>query len=140
MSNTDADFARVDAEIDAWVEKTKALTGKVCRERRPWNNDVSADSIQHFAFGTNDSNPLWTDPDYAARSPLGKLQAPPAFLVSNLYPILHGAPMKAPLASLIGGVEYEWYKPILVGDRLTPEAVRRTSRKRPTRLADGSIS
>ena len=70
MSNTDADIANVDAEIDAWVEKTKALTGKVCQERKPWNNDVSADAIQHFAFGTSDSNPLWTDPDYAARSPL----------------------------------------------------------------------
>ena len=122
MSITDADYAKVDAEIDAWVDKTKALTGKVCHERRPWNNVVSADAIQHFAFGTSDSNPLWTDPDYAAEAPLGKQQAPPAFLVSNLYPILHGAPMKAPLASLIGGVEYEWFKPILVGDRLNPEA------------------
>ena len=122
MSDTESDVAKIDAEIDSWVEKTKALTGKVCQERKPWNNDVSADAIQHFAFGTSDSNPLWTDPDYAAKSPLGKLQAPPAFLVSNLYPILHGAPMKAPLASLIGGVEYEWHKPILVGDRLTPEA------------------
>ena len=30
--------------------------------------------------------------------------------------------MKAPLASLIGGVEYEWFERIFVGDRLRPEA------------------
>ena len=122
MSEFDTESGSIDAEIDAWAEKTRELTGKVCQERKPWNNDVSAEAIQHFAYGTDDSNPLWTDPDYAANSAPGKLQAPPAFLVSNLYPILHGAPMKAPLASLIGGVEYEWFKPILVGDRLTPEA------------------
>jgi len=120
MSNIDMDQSEIDAQIDAWVEKTKNLTGKIYQERRPWNNEVTEDAICHFAYGTDDDNPLWTDPDYAARSTFGKLQAPPAFLVSNLYPILHGAPMKAPLASLIGGVEYEWFEPISVGDRLRP--------------------
>ncbi|MED5395325.1 MAG: MaoC family dehydratase N-terminal domain-containing protein [Pseudomonadota bacterium] len=122
MSKTDIDLREIDAQIDAWVEKTSRMTGNVCQERQPWNNAVTADAIRHFAYGTDDDNPLWTDPDYAARSAFGKLQAPPTFLVSNLYPILHGAPMKAPLASLIGGVEYEWFKPISVGDRLRPEA------------------
>ena len=107
MSDTDVVMSEMDAQIDAWAEKTRGLTGKVCQERQPWNVDVTADSIRHFAYGSDDDNPLWTDQDYAARSAFGKLQAPPAFLVSSLYPILHGAPMKAPLASLIGGVEYE---------------------------------
>ncbi len=108
----------IDARIDEWVVRTKQLTGKEVRERETWNHDVTADAIRHFAYGTDDDNPLWVDPDHAAKSRYGKQLAPPCFLVSVLYPILHGAPMKAPLASLIAGVEYEWFKPILVGDRL----------------------
>ena len=41
----------------------------------------------------------------AAKTKHTKPLAPPAYLVSVLYPILHGAPMKVPLAALIGGVE-----------------------------------
>ena len=120
--NEGVDMETVEAEIDAWAERTRALTGKVVREREPWNVEVSKDAVRHFAYGTDDDNPLWTDEAYAHASEGGRLQAPPAFLVSSMYPILHGAPMKAPLASLIGGVEYEWFERIFVGDTLTPEA------------------
>ena len=116
------DMEKVEAEIDAWAARTRALTGKVVPERQPWNLEVSADAVRHFAYGTDDDNPLWTDEAYVHTSKWGKLQAPPAFLVSSMYPILHGAPIKAPLASLIGGVEYEWFERIFVGDTLTPEA------------------
>ena len=51
--------------------------------------------------------------------------APPAFLVSVLYPILHGAPLQAPLASLIGGVSYEWFERIRLGDRLRATSVQK---------------
>ncbi|MFQ6017350.1 MAG: MaoC family dehydratase [Kiloniellaceae bacterium] len=111
-----------DARIDEWVARTRALTGKAVREREAWNHDVTADSIRHFVYGTDDDNPLWRDAAYAARTRWGRPIAPPAYLVSVLYPILHGAPMKAPLASLIGGVGYEWFKPILIGDRLHARA------------------
>ena len=108
----------IDTAIDVWVARTKELTGKEVRERETWNYDVTPDSIRHFAYGTDDDNPLWLDPAYAAKTKHGKLLAPPAYLMSVLYPMLHGAPMKAPLASLIGGVSCEWYRRIVVGDRL----------------------
>ena len=108
----------INRQIDEWVEETKKLTGKEVRERETWNYDVTADTIRHFCYGTDDDNPLYLDPDYAAKTKYGKLTAPPAYLVSVLYPILHGKPMKAPLASLIGGLAYEWFRPIYVGDRL----------------------
>ncbi len=74
----------VNAEIDAFVERSKELTGKEVRERTPWNSEVTADAIRHFAFGISDDNPLWLDADYAARGPYGRLVAPPAFLTSVL--------------------------------------------------------
>ena len=115
----------IDARIDEYVARTRKLTGQEVREREPWNTEVTADAIRHFAYGTDDDNPLWRDPDYAATTRHGAILAPPAFLVSVLYPIRHGAPMPAPLASLIGGVTYEWFESIRLGDRLRATSVQK---------------
>ena len=115
----------VEAKIDEFVARTRELTGSEVRERDPWNSEASADAIRHFAYGTDDGNPLWLDPSYAAKTSYKKLLAPPAFLVSVLYPILHGAPMEAPLSSLIGGVEFEWFRPVLLGENLRARSVQK---------------
>ncbi len=115
----------MDKQIDEWVARTRELTGTEVRERESWNHDVTADAIRHFVYGTDDDNPLWRDPDYAAGTRWGKVVAPPAYLMSVMYPILHGAAMKAPLASLIGGVECAWLKPVFVGDRLRATATQK---------------
>ena len=116
-----------DALIEEFIARTKALDGREVREREAWNNEASPDAIRHFAYGIDDDNPLWLDPAYAAQTPHGGLLAPPAFLVSVLYPILHGAPMVAPLSSLIGGVEFEWRKRIRAGERLKAASVQKES-------------
>ena len=125
----------IDAQIDAWVARTKDLTGTEVRERETWNHEVTDDTIRHFVYGTDDDNPLWRDSDYAAKTRWGRVVAPPAYLVSVMYPILHGAAVKAPLASLIGGVEYAWLKPVYVGDRL--RAVAKQSDFYEKRSKDG---
>ncbi len=117
----------VNARIDEFLAKTLEMDGKEVRERVPWNTEASEDAIRHFAYGTDDANPLWTDPEYAAKSRYKTIAAPPAFFVSVLYPILHGAPMEAPLSSLIGGVECEWHKPILAGDKLRAASVQKST-------------
>ena len=115
------DMTAVDAAIDAWQAATEGMTGKIVEERQPWVSSVTGDAIKHYAYGTDDDNPLWTDPARAAETGEGKVQAPPAFVIVNRYPILHGAPMKAPLASLIGGVEMEWFGRVYAGDTLNSE-------------------
>lgn len=112
-----------EAQIEEFATQSRALVGKEVRERGPWNNEASLDAIRHFANGIDDDNPLWLDPDYAAGTVHKKIQAPPAFLVSVLYPILHGAPVVAPLSSLIGGVSFEWFQPIYAGDTLRAHSV-----------------
>jgi acyl dehydratase len=114
----------VNEAIDEFVRRSRDLTGQEVVERTAWHTEASPDAIRHFAYGTSDGNPLWLDPAYAARTRHGRLVAPPGFLTSVLYPILHGAPMAPPLSSLIGGVEYEWSRPILVGDALRAVATQ----------------
>lgn len=99
MNNVNMD--EINRQIDEWVAATGELTGKEVPERETWNYDVTPDTIKHFCYGTDDDNPLFIDPAYAAKTRYGKLIAPPGYLVSVMYPILHGKPMKAPLASLI---------------------------------------
>ena len=44
-----------------------------------WVRDVTRDAVRHFAWGVGDDNPLWLDPEYAARSRYGGIVAPPCF-------------------------------------------------------------
>jgi len=62
----------VESEIDEFIERSRALTGREVRERDAWNTDVSRDAIRHYAFGTSDGNPLWLDPEHASRSRYGR--------------------------------------------------------------------
>ncbi|MEX2643182.1 MAG: MaoC family dehydratase N-terminal domain-containing protein [Acetobacterales bacterium] len=111
----------IDRQIDDFLAKSQALNGQLVWERQPWNTVATQDAIRHYAYGTADTHPLYVDPDYAARTAQGGLVAPPTFVISVLYPMLHGAPMKGPFASLVGGVGFEWHRRIRVGDRLRPE-------------------
>lgn len=119
--NDTQDSAALDRQIDAWAAATRALTGQIVEERKPWIETVTDEAIRHFAYGTDDRNPLWFDPLAGAQSRWAGQIAPPALIFANRYPILHGAPVKAPLASLIGGVEAEFEQPVRSGDRLTSE-------------------
>lgn len=112
----------IDRQLKEFIEKSRLLTGQIIQEREPWNTEVTAQAIRHFAYGISDDNPLWLDPDYARKSDYGSLVAPPTFLTSVLYPSLHGYPMKIPMSNLIGELEYEWFVPILEGDSLNPSA------------------
>ena len=115
------DRKETDRQIDVWVEATQGMVGKIVEERQPWVEKVTDEAIRHFAHGTDDRNPLWLDPAAAAKTKWGGVIAPPSFIFANRYPILHGAAIKAPLASLIGGVEAEFMRPIRPGDQLTSE-------------------
>lgn len=53
---------------------------RVERLRPPWVSAVTRDAIRHFAWGTGDDNPLWTDLDHAGTSRWSGLIAPPCFL------------------------------------------------------------
>jgi hypothetical protein len=57
-----------------WIARS-ARTARVSR-RRPWRTEASADAIYHLAYAIGDLNPLYVDPEYAARSRWGRLVAP----------------------------------------------------------------
>ena len=108
--------------IEEFISKSAQLADTIVHERPIWNSLASRDAIRHYCYGTSDGNPLWLDPAYGRASRYGRNLAPPGFVCSVLYPFLHGAPVEAPLLSLIGSISVEWYARIFEGDSLHAEA------------------
>src|SRR5260221_11851135 len=82
----------------------------------PWCYEATRDNIRHYAHGIGDDNPLWCDPDYAAKTSYGCLVAPPSFLFP-LNRILSGYVGGLPgVPAMWAGGNLIWQKPSLSGD------------------------
>ncbi len=85
-----------------------------------WVRDVTRDAIRHFAWGIGDNNPLWLDPEYAAKSLHHGLLAPPCFAYA-----LHEttvAPGLDPRQRVYQSVDWQWLDVIRLGADLTVTA------------------
>ena len=83
------------------------------RGRNQW---VHWDRISSYAERLGDPNPLWHDEEYAKKTRYGRMPAPPGFLPGGM--IIQGLPG---VQVMVGGAAYEFYKPVLEGDRMTYE-------------------
>ena len=82
--------------------------------------EVTADSIRHFAIGVaGDGNPLWNDEEYAKKTKWGRPLAPPTYLYSVIYPTGMRAGGLPGVHAFHSGNNWEWYKPIKLGDLIT---------------------
>ena len=111
--------------IDSFINETQALCGWEIKEREPWNTEVTPDSIRHFAYGVGDDNPLYINKTYGSKSFYKNNITPPGYIISVLYPILHGANVDAPLYNIISEIEYNWYIPILDRDIITARSIQK---------------
>ena len=82
-----------------------------------FNSEATRDTIRHFAYGIGDSNPLFTDDEYAKKSKYGKIIGPGAYLYSvNWINPGYGGPG---VHGWYSGGDWEWYRPVIVGDEYT---------------------
>ncbi|HWP66804.1 MAG TPA: MaoC family dehydratase N-terminal domain-containing protein [Candidatus Limnocylindria bacterium] len=123
------DAARVEGHgakiTDEGIAKIRARIGQGFPGRRPWRTEASADAIYHLAYAIGDLNPLYIDPEYAAKSRWGRLVAPPIMVqaMDTLRAVGHsGLPEGLPgVHSIWAGCHYEWERPLLEGDRVRHE-------------------
>lgn len=90
------------------------------RDRMQWIEATTRDAIRHFAWGIGDNNPLWFDRDYAARSPWGRIVAPPCILYAVDNTVV--APKLSGVQWIYAGTAWTWYEPIFIDDRFRVEA------------------
>ena len=101
------------------------------------NRNVSEETIRRFVNGTGDISSLYRDQDYAKNTRYGKLVAPPSWL----YSVFQMGVMQG-LAGVHGwhsGDDWDFYKPIVDGDRIRPEAVFKGFEEVPSKFADRMI-
>ena len=85
------------------------------------NNEVADRmAILRFAEGIGDDNPLWTDPEYGAKSLHGTLIAPPSFIFACLASVQFGW---AGLGGFHAETTMTFHRPIRLGDRITARVV-----------------
>lgn len=95
---------------------------------------ISPQYVARYATAIADRNPLYVDPEYAAASPWGAQQCPPAVL--SWTEKVNGATDGFPGCHTIWrGCELTWERPILVGDQLDS-----ITRLLDVRLVDSSFS
>ncbi|MGA1792219.1 MAG: MaoC family dehydratase N-terminal domain-containing protein [bacterium] len=84
------------------------------------NEEVTKSAIRRFADGVGEVNPLWLDEDYAKDTRYGRLVAPPQWLWSVCGPFQFGW---RGLAGFHSSTEQTFYKPVLLGDKISPEVI-----------------
>jgi len=90
----------------------------------PYEFHVERGKIREFADAIGDQNPIYRDPDYAAKSPAGGILAPPTMLRSFLYETrdsIEALKVKDWSYIVHGEQEVEYLAPVVAGDVLTAQ-------------------
>jgi acyl dehydratase len=105
---------------DEMLDEARAFEGMDIRTE-PWNLEATLDTIRHYAWGIGDANPLWCEEAYGAATPYGGVLAPPTFL----YTIFDGAIGLGMIGiqPIYAGTDWEFERPVRLGDRITADAV-----------------
>jgi acyl dehydratase len=117
----------------------KRIGVKISDTLEPWCYEASRDGIRHYAHGIGDDNPLWCDPDYAARTRWGGIIAPPSFLFAMSRVISGYVGGLAGVHAMWAGASFTWHLPVRRNDTITTEAWLKDLIEHHTQFAGRSI-
>jgi acyl dehydratase len=104
---------------DELLAEARKLIGTNFRIGHSINNEEATRiAILKFAEGIGDTNPLWSDSEYAAKTRYGTIVAPPSWVFSVFSGIQYSF---RGVGGFHSGSSIEFYKPILKNDVITPE-------------------
>jgi len=101
------------------LDKARALLGMSVHVEQ-WNYEATRDTIRHYAWGIGDDNPLYCDPEYAAKTRWGTIIAPPTFLYGIFDAVV--APGLPDIQWFYAGADWTFTRPVRRGDEITAEA------------------
>ncbi|MDZ5460724.1 FAS1-like dehydratase domain-containing protein [Azohydromonas lata] len=112
---------------------------KIGATAEPWCYEATRDNIRHYAHGIGDDNPLWCDPDYAAKTQHGGVIALPSFLFSTSR-IVSGYVGGLPgVHAMWSGSDWTWHKTIKRNDTISTEAYLKDLVEHQTRFAGRAV-
>ena len=120
MKDEPAQIKMAEAVItEEMMAKMRAEIGKKLRIDHSINNEEATRiAIRKFADGIGDPNPLWRDQEYARKTRYGTIVAPPSWIFSVFSGLQFGW---AGLGGFHSETDAEFYKPVLLNDRVYPE-------------------
>ncbi|HLT99770.1 MAG TPA: MaoC family dehydratase N-terminal domain-containing protein [Burkholderiaceae bacterium] len=125
-----------DADLDAL---SRRIGMKIDNTVEPWCYEATRDNIRHYAHGIGDDNPLWCDPEYAAKTKYGGIIALPSFLFATSR-IVSGYVGGLPgVHAMWSGADWTWHKPVLRNDEISTEAYLKELIPHETRFAGRAI-
>jgi acyl dehydratase len=120
---TDEDVARLRARIGIPVPPKSAN----------YNPVADRTSIEHFAFGNGEDNPLFREPEYGRSTRWRGQIAPPTYLISagvnETEPIMDPETKKLfrgvfrGVGKYFRNVSWTWYRPVYAGDEIYEEEI-----------------
>jgi acyl dehydratase len=125
---------------DSGLDELRQRIGvKIGQTAEPWCYEATRDNIRHYAHGIGDDNPLWCDPDYAAKSHYGGIVALPSFLFSTSR-IVSGYVGGLPgVHAMWSGADWTWHKEVRRNDVISTEAYLKDLVEHQTRFAGRAI-
>lgn len=112
---------------------------KIENTAEPWCYEATRDNIRHYAHGIGDDNPLWCDPDYAAKSHYGGIVALPSFLFSTSR-IVSGYVGGLPgVHAMWSGADWTWHKAVRRNDEIRTESYLKDLIEHQTRFAGRAV-
>jgi len=136
-TTTERSFPKI---TDNGLDELRERIGlKIGATAEPWCHEATRDNIRHYAHGIGDDNPLWCDPDYAAKTKYGGLIALPSFLFSTSR-IVSGYVGGLPgVHAMWSGADWEWHKPVHRNDTIRTEAYLKDLIEHQTRFAGRAV-
>ncbi|CAB3648723.1 FAS1-like dehydratase domain-containing protein [Achromobacter pestifer] len=112
---------------------------KIGATAEPWCYEATRDNIRHYAHGIGDDNPLWSDPEYAAKTQHGGIIALPSFLFSTSR-IVSGYVGGLPgVHAMWSGADWTWHKTVKRNDVISTEAHLKNLIEHQTRFAGRAV-
>jgi acyl dehydratase len=112
---------------------------KITDTVEPWNHEATRDGIRHYAHGIGDDNPLWCDPQYAAKSRFGTIVALPSFLFTTSRIVSGYVGGLSGVHAMWAGADWTWHAPVLRNDSITTEAWLKDLVEHETKFAGRAI-
>src|SRR5947209_8362605 len=101
------------------LEEARRMLGQEFRIEQ-WNHEASRDVIRHYAWGVGDDNPLFCDPDYAARTRHRTIVAPPTFLYGVFDAVV--APGLPDIQWYYSGTDWTFHRPVRRNEAIVARA------------------
>lgn len=112
---------------------------KIGATAEPWCYEATRDNIRHYAHGIGDDNPLWCDPEYAAKTKHGGLVALPSFLYSTSR-IVSGYVGGLPgVHAMWSGSDWTWHQYARRNDVISTESYLKDCIEHETRFAGKAV-